>query len=519
MAENYGRPDRFPVPGIVYFELAKKFRGASGKSSFAAPLVVETLAGKHFRPSAMALPSYLEHLNPATNTTSNPNSDAEPATMAVTDAYGTTFTDLFWIEYGGAFARPNVYYQSSTDGVYFTIPTPFTLPTGFTDQFAFTGDPTIGVSMGDGTSLPREYFANGAYHTNDTGSSGQSGIFIYASSNGGQGWAGPVQVANSNIGDLELDQPNVAVSWSTTPPAGYAVTNGFVYTAYTLFDQSNNGANRANGSIFIRRSRGGVMCIGRCRAVCFYGCIPSFDDEVTVVHGNVATPQVVVDNSGAVHVFYFNYGNISNGRFAIEERVAPPVVDPNTQNIAFGAPRVIGWETEMPNFQAANGTVRCINTLRVRHSPQTDRIGVVWSSSVNSFGTSFSQIYFNSGDSAGNWISTDGILLDYSAFRDQFQAGLDFDPSGNILVTWFDTRFSPSNSQWRQVVRYITPSGSLGNGGIGTTDVSHFDSQSFSGGFIGDYHDVWRWNGVWNNPWIGEPSGTFVSDLYFSWIR
>ncbi len=518
--------NRQPFSGTVYFELLKRFKLPTttlAEPSFASVNsaifhVDRAKEPSRLHPSVTALPSFLEHLNPASNTTNNFNQDVEPTTTAVTDQYGTVYTNLFWTEYGGLYGRPYGYYQWSTDGVNFSSPpSQFALPTGFTDSFAFTGDPTIGVAMGDGTALPREYFAQAGYHTTDPGSSGQSGIFIYASSNGGRGWAGPVQAANSNDGNILLDQPNVAVSWSTTPPSGYPATNGIVYTAYTQFNLNN----RPDTYIRIRRSRGGVMCIGRCEVVCPYGCLPSFDAEVDVVHGNVATPQTVVDNSGAVHVFYLNYGNVSNGRFAIEERVAPPVADLSTQNIAFTiGPRVIGWETEMPGYQAANGTVRSINTIRARHSPQTDRIEVVWSSAVNFSGTYYSQIYLNSGDSNGNWTYSEGTQLDYSPFRDQFQAGLDFDASGNLLVSWFDTRFSPSNVQWRQVVRYITPSGGLVNSTIGTTDVGHFDSQAPSGGFIGDYHDVWRWNGVWNNPWIGEPTtGNFVSDLYFTWIR
>ena len=73
-------------------------------------------------------------------------------------------------------------------------------------------------------------------------------------------------------------------------------------------------------------------------------------------------------------------------------------------------------------------------------------------------------------------------------------------------------------------MRYVTNNGGLVNGGIGTTDISHFDSQSVSNGFMGDYHELWRWNGVWNNPWMGElvnpPNNpTYVLDLYFTWIK
>jgi len=513
----------WPLSGTVYHQALKHFQPTLAVGQLASGDAVQGRASSiverrsQRRISATALPSFLEHLNPATNTTNNSNSDVEPTTMATTSPLGTVYTNLFWTEYGGPYGQPYDYYQWSTDGVNFTAPTQFPLPTGFTDPFAFTGDPSATAALGDGSATPRLYFAQAGYHTTDPGSSGQSGIFVFASASGGQSWAGPVQAANSNDGNLMLDQPNITVSWSTTPPPGYASTNGFVYTAYNLFHLPD--VNRSDGNIFIRRSRAGIMCIGRCRAVC--PCTPSFDDQVLVVHGNVATPQVVVDNAGAVHVFYLNYGNVSNGRYAVEERVAPPVVDPSTQNIAFTiGPRVIGWETEMPNYQVANGTVRGINNLRARHSPQTDRIEVTWTSALNVSGAWFSQVYLNSGDANGNWSYTQGQILDYNPFRDQFQPGLDFDAAGNLLVTWFDTRFSPSNTQWRQVVRYITPTGALVNAGIGTTDIAHFDSQAPTNGFIGDYHEVWRWNGVWNDPWIGWPTtGTLSSDLYFSWVK
>lgn len=148
---------------------------------------------------------------------------------------------------------------------------------------------------------------------------------------GGATGLGPAEAAVSGDATLLLDQPAVTTSWATSTN-----TSGFKFIAYVLY----NNANRDLGSIRIRRSRSPIFCFtGRCHAVC--PCVPTFGNEVTVATGNVASPQVAVDNNGAVHVTYVRYNSGSNGQSGIEEAIANVPSVPSTQNISFGAPQIV----------------------------------------------------------------------------------------------------------------------------------------------------------------------------------
>jgi hypothetical protein len=446
------------------------------------------------------VPSFFET---AEHNTTNGNGllPAEPATIAANSPGGPSYTVNAWIGY------PNdsgIMQNYSTDRANYSLPAQLPRPAAYTDQGAFMGDPSLSVTLTDGTFTPRIYVAAGAYHRADS-PSGQNGIYIYGTGSGGQTWLGPAEVAVSGDANLLLDQPSITTSWATNTN-----TAGMKFTAYVLYNLND----RSQGAIRIRRSRSPIFCFySRCQAVC--PCVPSFDAEVTVATGIVSSPQVAVDNNGAVHITYVRYLGGPNGQSAIEEVVSDVPANPSTQNISFGAPQVVAYFYDV-NGYTINAGVRATTIPRMRYDAAADRIIITWHA-TGSLGGTITQIYFTSRPVNGSWPSPNLSPI-FSVFgRDLFMPGLDADESGNVLLGWYDRRDSGTNTEYRPYVAYVSSTGGLILGVSAITGISSNPTSSF----IGDYHEIWRHNysdgARWNNAWIAHPAGsngdTYVTDV------
>jgi hypothetical protein len=100
--------------------------------------------------------------------------------------------------------------------------------------------------------------------------------------------------------------------------------------------------------------------------------------------------------------------------------------------------------------------------------------------------------------------------------KDQFMPALDFDSSGNLLVTYYDRQNDCTNNLLYD--EYFTKIDSTGSQLVAPTIVSTFRSDptdnTFNAGmaseyrFIGDYQQIWGDGGspiTWHSAWIGAP--------------
>ena len=152
----------------------------------------------------------------------------------------------------------------STDRVNYSAPAQLPSPLAYLDQGSFMGDPSLTVTLTDGTYTPRIYVSTTAGHSNSP--SGQSGVYVYGTANGGQTWEGPIEVAVNGDANVYFDQSTMTTSWATN-----SNTAGMKFTAYVLY----NLYDRNQGEIRIRRSRSPIFCFGRCHAVC--SCVTYFE--------------------------------------------------------------------------------------------------------------------------------------------------------------------------------------------------------------------------------------------------
>ena len=490
------------------------FRGTTNDAQTA------TAARRSFRPTTLAVPTFYEITT--RNTTNGMGfNPAEPVITSVTNpTSGVTYTANLWI---GAFNDREILHNFSTDGVTYSAPATFPRPVAYTDAGGFMGDPEVTSLMNSGTSMGHMYAVMSGYHRPGF-ASGQSGVYLYGSANGGQTWSGPVEVGTTGDGVRPYDQPVITSSWATGTN-----TANFRYIAWTVYDN----ANRNTGQIRFRRSRGPIFCFSRCHIV--GPTTPAFDPEQTVANGNLASPQVAVDATGAVHLTYVRYFSQGNAH-TIEEIVSNVPADPS-QALAWSAPTVVAtlWpvNTYSPDpliNSTINGGIRAVSIPRMRFNPAANRIGIVWHA-TNFDGGLVTQIYYSSRPAGpgGTWQAP--VLIDAVAGRDLFMPALDSDQNGNVLLGWYDRRNDPNNIDYQYFVRYITSTG--GATGLGSQQASAFSSrasiQQWNGTqwvwvrdpnyFLGDYHAIWRWNGRWNASWAGRPTATLVGDNYVSDVR
>ncbi|GAB4365639.1 MAG: hypothetical protein Kow0060_23090 [Methylohalobius crimeensis] len=108
--------------------------------------------------------------------------------------------------------------------------------------------------------------------------------------------------------------------------------------------------------------------------------------------------------------------------------------------------------------------------------------------------------------------------------RDQFFPALDFDTSGNLIVTFYDRRDDPLNVSYRLYRAYIDPDGNhlppTQNQAVSPFFSTPQSNWSFPN-FIGDYHESWSTvlNGVtiWFSSWTGTSNN--YADIFISTIQ
>lgn len=414
--------------------------------------------------------------------------DAEPAVMAY-NSNGTIYKTTTYIKIPDGMT-PRIYYSTTADYVTFwrnQLP----MPAGY----QYSADPLMAKNAINGGISPGRIYVTGIIYNPPQGTQIYgipNGIAVWHTDDGGRSWSQPtISEFNPNDSSAFLDKPAIAVSQ-------HSGSLGYVYEANVYFTSAAN-------YIHVNRSTdGGVTFASR--------------SQVVSTTDNINGAQVVVDpNTGYLYVLWTDF-KTNSIKLAISTNLGISWSQPET------AP-----ETGYKANGFIKGSVRIGSLPMARYNWVANKVSLVWSEwqqgspdNCNSLppGACNTDVYYISRSSTGVWSSK--ARVNDSQMNDQFMPALDFDSSGNLIVTFYDRRDDPNNLLYHEYMSHID---SAGNRLEANQRVSTFQSNpgNYNSGqykyFIGDYQDIWDQtiSGVNNyfSSWVGIP---VRGDIYLSTI-
>jgi len=339
------------------------------------------------------------------------------------------------------------------------------IPAGYT----YSADPLQDANVFDTGVAPRRIYCVGIIY-NGAPTATPNSIGVWRSDDGGNNWSSPTLVATNNSTTFFLDKPDVGVSW-------YSGTRGYVYVAYV---RVNNG-NPNLSELFVARSTNGGV---------------SFSTPVRVAQGLFQGPQMLGGPFGGR--IYVVWTDLTNERLLMAWS--------DNLGASWTAPEVVASGDFLSGSTAdrLNGNVRAVTLSAARYNSVDNSIGVVWHEKVS--GTT--DVYFARKNASG-WSAKRRI--NPLTANDQFMPALDFDTTGNYVVTYYDRSQDASNLKYREFWVQIDASGTILDWDEVAGGFESDPSQYFQN-FIGDYQDIWWWSfsDTWgdrfNGVWIGRPS-------------
>jgi hypothetical protein len=322
-----------------------------------------------------------------------------------------------------------------------------------------------------------------------------------------QFWHDPVvleELPGSSL--IELDKPHITVSW-------YWQTRGHVYAAYSRLANTDE-------IIFRKSIDGGV----------------SFDSPVIIdsnAQSAISLGVYLVSSpySGRIFAFWtdFTTDEIKWSMSANEGASWIPA-----QVFARASQRdnkmMLGFL-----INQKDGT-RAVSLPIARYNWPVGEISVVWhecnsllagencSTETDVF---YGTLAFNNNPPTGicNPAATAGICpstparINDNTTGDQFMPALDFNTSGNLMVTFYDKRNDPQNHRYQLFGAWVNHNGQ----NLQPNELASPLQSAFNSGFIGDYHETYshtlfgteRFFTAWIHAEEGQPpvSDTYVSEL------
>lgn len=479
------RLNRLAISGVTYHDALQTLTGRPpvGTTAAAAPAGPTVEQGRMPRdPFAIAA----DATAPTTvNASADTFQDAEPSVIAV-NVNNATYTSSAVIKYVDTGERnqfgqiiwiPRNHFATTTNFSTFTrgmLP----MPAGYTRS----GDPIMAVNPYTGGIAPKRIYCTGILFNQGTVNA-PSAIGLWRSDNGGLTWAGPTIVASQNGGGFYTDKPSMAVSWHTG-------TLGNVYMTWTNLDTNNPNSS----SIWVARSTDGGL---------------SFPTRAVITYDNAHMPSVAVNTqTGAVYSVWVN-NRFEDIRFA----------QSTNAGVSFGPHEVVAEGQQIRNAIQGNSNlargVRAPTIPMVRYNWVTQRLAVTWHA-----GDANTDIWYGYRPCSSNcnyWGWEWPKVVNDVTTRDQFMPALDFNSSGNTVITFYDRRNDANNFLYQQFFAYTDSTGIRleANKQIGTLTSDPINT------FIGDYQDVW--DHIYpdgesaTTSWIGIPAGV-LSEQYLSRI-
>ncbi len=446
--------------------------GCLSSNANQAPFVESNLA-------AEALPLTMTVSGPY-NTTSDSQQDAEPAVMAYNNS-GTIYMTTAYIKIVNG-TTPRNYYSTTADfNTFYRGQLP--MPTGY--QYSF--DPLMSKNPYSNGVAPGRIYASGIVANGSAVP--PNAVSVWRTDNGGISWSQPTLAAVNNNPAYVLDKPAVAVSW-------YSGTRGHVYVAYIRIDATHNPPNLQNGLFIAKSTDGGLT---------FVNITPN-----PIVTGYIQGPQILVNsNNGYIYVLWTDF-NLNAIRMSTSTNFGQNWSSPETA--------ATGNMLSFPSEDHINGNVKAGSLPMARFNWAANKICVVWHEyQLPRTSPPKTDVYYTAKGPSG-WQAK--VRLNDVTTNDQFMPGIDFDTTGNLVVTFYDRRDDPNNLLYHLYMAHINSSGTRLEP---TARVSTFqtDPTRYTGtyrSFIGDYQDLWYQTGFPSGAWYLSGSvGIAWNSIYNAW--
>jgi len=242
-----------------------------------------------------------------------------------------------------------------------------------------------------------------------------------------------------------------------------------------------------------------------------------FGDPKHVASGGIIQgPQIVVNYYyGRVYVLWVDY-SLNAIRLSFSDDYGQTWSAPET-----------GPTGNMVSNILLKGNIRANSLPMARFNHAANKICVVWHEYEGA--TYNTDVYYSTKSSSG-WLPKKRInddIPDPNYPKDQFMPALDFDVSGNLVVTFYDRRNDPNNLKYELYMARIDSNGNIldVNQRVSNfqSDPQFYTDNTGKANFIGDYHDVWSqpYAGIeyYFSAWIGIPPSNNIGDVYWSLIQ
>jgi hypothetical protein len=360
------------------------------------------------------------------------------------------------------------------------------IPSGYTQS----GDPWMDEnSFSDGIAPKRIYVAGIIFQDTSCTMNGcvpPNAIGLWHSDNGGLTWSQPTLVdVNLNSGAIFLDKPAVAV-------ATYSGTKGSVYVAY------NKDIVGSPSQILVAKSTDGGL---------------TFAPPAAVASGNIVGAQILTQPlSDKVYLIWVDYG-LNAIRMSTS---TGPAISWTTPETAATGNMVPGTDPQ----NTLNGNVKATTLPTARYNWVANAVSVAWHEFESSSPGAHTDIYYTAKTSSG-WQPKKRINVNTT--NDQFMPGMDFDNSGNLMVTFYDRSQNSANQLYMESWQRIDY---LGNRlDFGTLSFAPSDPNLFNDRFIGDYQTSWFLNfsdaygSRFNAAWTQQTVGGTLGDIFMTGIK
>jgi hypothetical protein len=381
-----------------------------------------------------------------------------------------------------------------------------------------TGDPAVAVNPYTIGFNPERVYIVGTRYKHISETNRPNWLSVWHSDNGGTYLGGPFRIDGDDGGRWFYDKPSVAVSW-------HSGTRGTVYVAAFRADLHNQYLP----TLRVYRSR---EVVGPEIDPNNPGAMKWELMHEEIIGGLAWSPQIVVDSStGYVYLLWIDREtsqihlkrSINQGDTFGVARSFRAALYPDNGNRVFLYP-IYGSPSLRRICDVTGATcVDAVSALAARYNWASRSIGVVWhgrgdtDNMNNAIYSDNTDVYFNSFSTTSQAWGTVKRVTAVST-NDQWAPALDFDGSGNYLVTYYDRRDDTADIKYNL---YATKLTSAGDRITGENDVhvsteasdprkyANLGTSSKTLYSLGEYQDVWNWNGKWYAAHVCIPeSGT-----------
>lgn len=394
---------------------------------------------------------------------------------------------------------PNLYAWSRASGA--TTSLPFLKDPGGFDM-NIGGDPAIATD-----SWTVGYIVGTAYNGPWTT------IAVWRTLDAGLTWSQPTALSCANCpyaragNSFLFDKPAVAVSYHSSPAPS---TYGYVYVVTPLLD--GFGVTTSTFSI-ARSTDSGVT----------FPVIASIPGDTPYT----APSQIMVDNAtGYVYVFFLTW---NTNALTVWRSTTQGSSWSKLTSLTLATPELLGAGGDSLCDQGGTG-VRCLSArsmLVAKFNPTSRSVGLAYHGRASGSDRR-AKVYFSAlslGDSLNgytpSWITTNNSFAGAEA-GSQWAPAIDYDNSGNFLLSYYDRRATPPPGQpadtlYQVYISKVTTSGTRVYADAAVTSTFADPRESANTMWIlGEYKGLWTFSGNVYDAYTFVPSGASQEDIFYT---